>query len=186
MQSKRSIQPVLNALMVFEEAARAASFTRASQSLGMAQPSVSRFVTNLERQIGVALFDRQHNRVVLTEAGEHLYEATALGLGHIRAVVDELSTARSEKALTVRCTHGFAHMWVLPNIESLRGRLKGWEIGVTTEDHTRESLVSDDELVIRFGNGQWSDCKSFQLFEEEVFLVCAPEFAEEHSLLSGQ
>ena len=108
MITKRAIQPVLNALTAFEEAARTSSFTLAARSLGMAQPSVSRFIANLEQQIGVQLFIRQHNRVTLTAQGEQLYEATALGLGHIRSTLEELSAKTASNLVTISCSHGFA------------------------------------------------------------------------------
>ena len=63
MIASRRIIPLLNSFPAFEEAARAGSFTQAAKNLGMAQPSVSRFISNLEDNLGVALFDRQHNKV---------------------------------------------------------------------------------------------------------------------------
>jgi LysR family glycine cleavage system transcriptional activator len=183
MRHKRSIQPILNALSAFEEAARTSSFTLAAQSLGMAQPSVSRFIANLERQIGVPLFTRQHNRVALTPQGLRLYEATVLGLGHIRSVVEEISDASLKEVFTINCTHGFAHMWVLPRIEKLKARLGGREIRIVTIDHTASSSIDDNQLAIRFGDGDWSDGESLLLFREDVYPVCSPDFAAQQGLL---
>lgn len=183
MTSKRDIQSILNALMAFEEAARASSFTLAARSLGMAQPSVSRFIANLEQHVGVRLFVRHHNRVALTEHGEQLYEATALGLGHIRSVLDELSVKGGNRTMTISCTHGFAHMWVLPRVDSLKAKLIDHEIRITTSDHTTGFIIDHNQMIVRFGNGGWRDGESVLLFEEEVFPVCSPAFAAQHKLL---
>jgi LysR family transcriptional regulator, glycine cleavage system transcriptional activator len=68
MYSLRQLIPVLNALLVFEEAGNENSFTRAEQNLGMSQPSVARFIANLEQHLGTQLFERHHNRLQLTYA----------------------------------------------------------------------------------------------------------------------
>ena len=59
----------LRHLRYFIEVAEVLSFTKAAEKLRLAQPSLSRQVRNLEDEIGVPLFDRSNNRVVLTEEG---------------------------------------------------------------------------------------------------------------------
>ena len=87
MYTLRRLMPILNALLVFDEAGRQNSFTHAGRNLGMAQPSVSRFVANLENHLGSALFERQHNRLRLTACGERLHRAVAVQDVHRRRVV---------------------------------------------------------------------------------------------------
>ena len=62
----------LNALRVFEAAARHGSFTRAGDELGMTQTAVSYQVKLLEETLGETLFLRQPRQVVLSEAGESI------------------------------------------------------------------------------------------------------------------
>ena len=50
------------------------SFTRAAATLYISQPAVSRSVQELERQVGLALLDRAHGQITLTEAGTVLYQ----------------------------------------------------------------------------------------------------------------
>jgi DNA-binding transcriptional LysR family regulator len=61
--------PALNALKAFEAAARHESFTRAAEELFVTQGAVSHQVKALEEELGVKLFNRERQRLVITEAG---------------------------------------------------------------------------------------------------------------------
>jgi DNA-binding transcriptional LysR family regulator len=60
-------------LQVFHAVARHLSFTKAAEALHMTQPAVTFQVRQLEEQFNTRLFDRTHNRISLTEAGERVY-----------------------------------------------------------------------------------------------------------------
>jgi DNA-binding transcriptional LysR family regulator len=186
MYSSRQILPILNALLVFEEAGRQNSFTHAGRKLGMAQPSVSRFIANLENHLGSALFERQHNRLRLTASGERLYRAVTSGLDEIRAACGEVESSSEPPVLSVECTHGFAYMWLLPKVQSLMKLLPGWRLRTINTDGEMMRSSDEADLVVRIGDGHWADKESLLLFEEEVFPVCAPDFLRQHDLMHRQ
>ena len=59
----------LRPLRYFVAVAEELSFTKAAKKIGLAQPSLTRQVRNLENEIGVRLLDRSNNRIALTEEG---------------------------------------------------------------------------------------------------------------------
>jgi DNA-binding transcriptional LysR family regulator len=61
-------------LETFSKAAELSSFTGAAKILRLTQASVSQRVQALERALGTPLFQRQAGRVLLTEAGQKLYD----------------------------------------------------------------------------------------------------------------
>lgn len=61
-------------IQYFLEVAKLKSFTKASEKLFVAQPSISRQISNLEKELGVSLFDRTKNTIRLTPAGEIMYQ----------------------------------------------------------------------------------------------------------------
>ena len=83
--------PPLNALRVFEAAARHLSFTRAAAELHVTQAAVSHQIKLLEDDLGVPLFRRMHRALLLTDEGQQL-------LPSVRAAFDELSTATRRPA----------------------------------------------------------------------------------------
>src|SRR2546429_866687 len=91
---------LLAPLRLFVRVARAGSFSRAGRELGLSQPSASRIIAALEREVGAALFTRSTRALALTEAGAEylarvepalaaLEEAdhAARGTGELRGVV---------------------------------------------------------------------------------------------------
>jgi len=50
------------------------SFTKAASELFLSQPNISRSISALEKELGVALFDRTYKQIQLTEAGEIYYD----------------------------------------------------------------------------------------------------------------
>ncbi|MCL4544864.1 MAG: LysR family transcriptional regulator [Chloroflexi bacterium] len=71
-------------LQVFDAVARWRHFTRAAEELGVAQPSVTYHVRELERRLGVPLVDLVGRRVQLTDAGERLARRAAAILAGLR------------------------------------------------------------------------------------------------------
>jgi len=57
-------------LQVFTTVARLLSFTKAAETLHMTQPAVTFQIRQLEDYFNTRLFDRAHNRISLTTAGE--------------------------------------------------------------------------------------------------------------------
>lgn len=66
----------LRSLSTFVQIAEAGSFTRAAEQLGYSQPAISIQIKQLEKELGVQLFDRIGHTVRLTEEGRNaLYYA---------------------------------------------------------------------------------------------------------------
>jgi LysR family glycine cleavage system transcriptional activator len=173
MYSQRQLIPILNALPVFEEAARLESFTRAGEHLGMSQPSVSRFISNLENHLEVQLFERSHNRLRLTVNGLKLYQATASGLDEIRQACSDLRSSADTRILTIECTHGFAHMWLLPRIHALEALLPGWKLRTISSEGGAQPASGEADLVVRLGEGGWEHEESLLLFPDSRLRVTA-------------
>lgn len=181
MRSLRQSLPPLNALAVFEAAARHHSFTRAAAELNIAQSAVSRHVANLEADLGVTLFMRSGNRLALTNPGERLAEAIQSGLGRIRDSVEAIRRRRGEaESFTIACTYAMAHDWLMPRFGRLRAVLPKAQLRLITSDSYLNFDADDVDLSIRYGEpSDWPGLRSRKLLAEEVFPVCAPAMLAE-------
>ncbi|MGN7978097.1 LysR family transcriptional regulator [Microbacterium sp. 22195] len=84
----------LEQLRGFVEVARLGHFTRASEGLHVAQPSLSRQISTLEHELGALLLHRARGHISLTPAGEVLLpraQRILAEVGAIRAEMDELA-----------------------------------------------------------------------------------------------
>lgn len=86
-------------LRCFLAVAEEAHFTRAANRLHIAQPAVSHQIRQLERHLGISLFDRSPKLVRLTDAGHAL-------LPHARAAFAALDAGRSAVHATAGSLRG--------------------------------------------------------------------------------
>src|SRR3954454_15304697 len=105
--------PPLNALRAFEAAARSESFTRAAEELCVTQGAVSHQVKALEDTLGIKLFNRERQRLVITEAGREYLAAVRDAFDQIAEATGRLVQRQSSSVLTVSTSPDFAAKWLV-------------------------------------------------------------------------
>ncbi|MED0678524.1 LysR family transcriptional regulator [Aneurinibacillus thermoaerophilus] len=60
-------------LQCFLKVAQCKSFTKAAQALYLTQPTISKMIKNIEKELGVVLFNRLGKQVELTDAGQIIF-----------------------------------------------------------------------------------------------------------------
>jgi DNA-binding transcriptional LysR family regulator len=169
--------PPLTALTSFEAAARLASFTKAASELGVTQAAISRQIHLLEELLGFPLFVRLHRKIELTEKGKTLATAAQDAFDLIAASVLEVTKEDHVTELTIAASVGFSHFWLLPRISEFSKRHPEISLRIVSLDTMPNIESSDLDMAIRFGSGMWSDGMAEMLFEDEIFPICSPDFA---------
>ena len=89
----------LHTLWFFEAVAHQKSFTKASKMLSVTQSAVSKQVRNLEKNLGLELFERRCTEVTLTEAGTKLLACVQPLLTSLKQTVQTLpQPTRSDRS----------------------------------------------------------------------------------------
>ncbi|KEO83253.1 LysR family transcriptional regulator [Tumebacillus flagellatus] len=89
-------------LTYFVEVARQGSFTQASLTLHVTQPTISKMVRNLEEELGVTLFDRSQKKIHLTDVGEVVYARSLDILQSLHNLHSALDDVRQIQTGTLR------------------------------------------------------------------------------------
>ena len=166
--------PPLDLLEAFEAAARHLSFTRAGDELALTQSAVSRQIAALEERLGVALFQRLHRALRLTEAGLRLQRATADVLQRLHAVTDELRQAQRQKTVVVTTTPGFAGLWLIPRLAAFLALRPDVDVRVSASYSLVQLEREGVDLAIRYCTAENAGPQAVKLFGESVTPVCSP------------
>jgi DNA-binding transcriptional LysR family regulator len=107
----------LRHLVYFQAVARRLHFRQAAEALGVAQPSLSRQITQLERAVGAPLLHRTKRRVELSPAGIALLERVEPMLRALQRWPAELRAAEQGESGRIRIAFtGLAMATVLPGL----------------------------------------------------------------------
>ena len=74
----------LNLYRIFYEVTKYSSISVAAKSMYLSQPAISKSIKNLETELGITLFDRALNGIVLTENGKELFTYVEEAFNSIR------------------------------------------------------------------------------------------------------
>src|SRR5437899_6652819 len=167
--------PPLKAVKAFEAAARHESFTRAAEELCVTQGAVSHQVKALETDLGVKLFNRERQRLVITEAGREYLVVVRDALDRIAIGTERLVQRQSSGALTVSTSPDFAAKWLVHRLGRFAEAYPDIDLRVSAAMHHVDFSREDVDIAVRHGDGNWAGLDVVRLCSEQLFPVCAPK-----------
>ena len=167
------ILPSLDALYVFEAAARTGSFKAAAESLSVSATAVSHRIRALEEALGCALFVRRVRAVALTAEGELLLAAVTEGLDGISAAIERIRSGGRTK-VTVSVTPEFAAKWLVPKLADFQTACPGIDLHVHASYAAADLNGGAADLAVRYGGGTFAGATAEPLFQECFAPVAAP------------
>lgn len=120
----------LNALRVFETAARYLSFTHAATELNVTQSAVSRQIRQLEDNLGFILFNRLHRSLVLTNEGRELSMLLSRQFGELNRAIYQLAPSLKSE-LKIKVETSIAARWLVPRLHKFRSRYPNLQVNLT-------------------------------------------------------
>ncbi len=166
--------PPLNALKAFEAAARHESFTRAAEELCVTQGAVSHQVKALEAELGLKLFNRERQRLVITQAGRAYLVVVRDAFDRIADGTERVLQRQSGGALTVSTSPNFAAKWLVHRLARFGDAHPEIDLRVSASAHHIDFAREDIDLAVRHGDGTAPGLHVTRLCAEELFPVCSP------------
>jgi LysR family glycine cleavage system transcriptional activator len=167
--------PPLNALKSFEAAARYESFTRAAEELCVTQAAVSQQVKALEAELGFKLFNRERQRLKMTEAGRDYLMVIREALDSIAAGTERLVQRQSAGTLTVSTSPDFAAKWLVHRLARFAEAHPGIDLRISATMRHVDFARDDVDVAVRHGDGNWSGLDMTRLCSEQLFAICSPK-----------
>jgi len=167
----------LNALKAFEASARHLSHVKAAEELFVTPAAISHQVKRLEAYLGVNLFRRLPNGLLLTQPAQRLMS----DLGDVFAQLDAaVARARAEEArgaLTLSVAPMFTVKWLLPRLGSFETRHPEIDVRISSSLEIVDLQRDGFDGAIRLGKGTYSGLRSVKLFDETLTPMCSPALA---------
>ena len=169
-------------LRIFHAAAEAGSFTHAGENLNMSQSAVSRQVSALEQDLGVSLFHRHARGLILTEQGEHLYQAAGDILRKLETVRSTLaeSSEKPSGILRVTTTVALGSTWLTTRIHEFLDIYPSVKLYLILNDGELDLAMREADVAIRLRQPVQPELIQRRLFTVHYHLFASPEYIARH------
>jgi DNA-binding transcriptional LysR family regulator len=170
-------------LRLFVRVARSGSFSGAGRDVGLSQPSASRLIAALERDVGAALFTRTARAVRLTEAG-------ARYLARVEPIIAALDEADHEArgtgelrgALRIGVSSSLAIREVVPALPAFMSRHPALNIEILIDDHRQDLILEGVDVALRFGALGDSTATARKIATWPRMIAASPAYLEQRGV----
>ncbi|MFL9960704.1 LysR family transcriptional regulator [Paraburkholderia sediminicola] len=141
------------AVRAFVCAAEVQSFSKTAREMAVKTSTVSRYVSELEKDLGIALFNRSTRGLVLTEGGR-LFRERALvvlqALDDARQVTSSLNRT-PQGVLRVTMPSAFGRRHIVPHLPAFMKRYPAIGLDIVSTDETLNMIEAGIDVAIRIG-----------------------------------
>jgi DNA-binding transcriptional LysR family regulator len=164
--------------------ARTGSFRGAARELDMAVSSLSHQVANVEKRLGIRLFNRTTRSVSVTEAGQALLERVRPALNEIDAALEAVDHLRTTPSgvLRLNTSDGGAER-ALPLVLDFLAAYPDMKVDLVTEGRLVDIVADGFDAGLRLQEVVPKDMICVPLGQTESFvLVASPDYLRDKTL----
>ncbi|MET1756998.1 LysR family transcriptional regulator [Novosphingobium sp. RD2P27] len=169
--------PPLNALRVFEVAARTGSYAEAARELGVTHGAVSRQIATLENWLGQRLFVKDGRHMVATPLASVFAAEVSLSFDRLKFAAHACGRPGVRRILRVSAPASFAMRWLIPRLPDYHADHPQVEVTVTTISTVLEELRGGVDVAIRRGGPQqhaWPLHRVIPVLDDVDTLIMSP------------
>jgi DNA-binding transcriptional LysR family regulator len=173
--------PPLNALRIFEVAARTGSYAEAGIELGLTHGAVSRQIAALEDWLGQRLFVRSGRRMMATPAARSFAAEVSLSFDRIIGAADACGRPSARRTLRVDAPTTLAMRWLIPRLDRFHADRPEVEVVVMTATTLHDELRGGFDIAIRRGvadQSVWPQYRALHFLDEADTLIVSPALQE--------
>lgn len=171
---RRSLLP-LNALRVFDAAARTLSFTRAADELAVTPAAVGQQIRALEETLGVILFRRTARGLEMTPEAARALPHLRAGFSAFEETVSALQDGQGASRLSLGCARGAIRHWMLPRLGPWLAANPSVSVQLSALDGAVDFAQANLDLALSFGPAPDAEgVFGRKLADEQLVTVAAP------------
>lgn len=179
---KRGHIPSICGLTSFVAAAQHGSFTRAAAELDLSQGAVSRQIRELEGYLGIRLFDRIRQRVVLTEAGKSYLSQIEKPLDDLAMATRAAETFSDGSVVNIAVVPAFATRWLLPRLPAFQKKHPKIMVHVIARQRPVDFAREPFDAALVFDPPAWPGATAHHLMDAEMVAVCSPKLTARRAI----
>jgi DNA-binding transcriptional LysR family regulator len=169
---KRTHLP-LNALRVFDAAARHLSFTRAADELAVTPAAVGQQIRALEDVLGVVLFRRTPKGLELTPEAAAGLDPLREGFLRFEESVEAMQAGQASDRYTIAAPREFFAEWLAPRLAQFQADTRGIQYILSADEHA-DFTEANLDIAIRLVDGT-GELEGVQLSSAMRVTVAAPQ-----------
>ncbi|MDR1832645.1 MAG: LysR family transcriptional regulator [Fusobacteriaceae bacterium] len=167
----------LKALRYFKTLAEIQHFNNAAQQLYVSQPSLSYTITELEKELGVLLFDRKGKKIFLNANGEKFLGYVSEALRIIDDGIEQIKPpGDGAKIINIGCLHSMSLVSVPQLIEKFyadeENRFIKFNFTEGLNEEIKEELYQKKVDMI-FCVGKPDNTEAYPVLEQKLYLVAS-------------
>jgi LysR family transcriptional regulator, glycine cleavage system transcriptional activator len=171
----RRLTPPVHLLRAFSTVARFGGVSRAAEALHLTQSAVSKQIQELEKWVGVDLFERSRKRLTLTPAGERYEKAVRGLLSQLESATLELITSTDGGgALHLSSLPTFGASWLIPRLPQFQQQHPQVTLHFVPYVQSYDFESPNLDCSILFGEGHWPGARAHYLDGQDVALIAPP------------
>ncbi len=159
------------------------SFTAAGERLGISKALVSKYIGEVEKALGVRLFNRSTRRLALTEGGQTYYQRVIPLIEEFTEMLDHVSGDRVEARgqLRISVPVAFGEMSLAPLLPEFLARYPNLSIDLQLTDRMIDMLQEGVDVVVRLGSVDDSSLVAREITRLPLILAAAPAYLQTHA-----
>ena len=168
--------PTIGELHAFTACARTGSTTRAADELHLTQSAVSRSLGTLEERLGVRLFHRVKQRLVLSDAGRTFRREAERILDDLQqAAVAVMAFGGHSEVLRLAVLPTFGSRWLVPRLRAFREIMPNMIFDIVSRLEPVDFDADPFDAAIQRSNLRPPNTELVPLMDEQLVVVAAPE-----------
>jgi DNA-binding transcriptional LysR family regulator len=172
----------LTAMEVFVRIVETGSFSAVAREMGMTQPTVSKQLTALEKQLRTRLLNRSTRQLSLTEAGSAYYESSKRILDDVHEAEGNLGLLQTELTgvLRVNSSIGMGQVYLGPLVLKFQEAHPDLSIDLSYSDRFVDLVEEGIDVAIRIGRLNDSTLAARRIGSSRRVVIATPGYLEKH------